>query len=161
MDDDVRPVVVAFDGSPESQAALRAAASLFHDRLLVVVSIWEPGMAVAAQPVPDPTGLSYPLPDPEQIATVDRIQSEHATSSAEAGASLARGLGAVAEAVAAPEGSDVAETVEAIAAQRGAEAVVVGSRGLGGVKSRLLGSVSRRLLHEAHRPVLVVRADGG
>ena len=160
MDDDARPVVVAFDGSPESQAAVRAAASLFRGRTLVVVSIWEPGMAVAAQQTTDPTGLSYPLPDPEQIATVDRIQSEHASSSAEAGASLARSLGAAAEAVAAPEGADVAETVDAIAAQRGAEAVVVGSRGLGGVKSKLLGSVSRRLLHESHRPVLVVRADG-
>lgn len=159
MDDDARPVVVAFDGSPESQAAMRAAASLFRGRTLVIVSIWEPGMAVAAQPVADPTGLSYPLPDPEQIETIDRIQSEHASSSAEAGATLARDLGAQAEAVAAPEGGDIAETLDAIAGQRDAAAVVVGSRGLGGVKSRLLGSTSRRLLHDSHRPVLVVRAD--
>jgi nucleotide-binding universal stress UspA family protein len=33
----------------------------------------------------------------------------------------------------------------------------VGSRGLGAVKARLLGSTTRRLLHESHRPVLVVR----
>jgi hypothetical protein len=44
MDDDVRPVVVAFDGSPESQAALRAAASLFHDRCWWSSGVWEPGM---------------------------------------------------------------------------------------------------------------------
>jgi nucleotide-binding universal stress UspA family protein len=34
---------------------------------------------------------------------------------------------------------------------------VVGSRGLGGIKARVLGSTSRKLLHDTHRPVLVVR----
>ncbi len=159
MDEDARPVVVAYDGSAESEAALRAAALLFRGRPLVVVSVWEPGMAMAAEPVPDPTGLSYPLPDAEQIAIVDRIHSEHATSSAEGGATLARSLGAEAEALAVPDGADVAETVDAVAGQRDAVAVVVGSRGLGGVKSRLMGSTSRRLLHDSRRPVLVVRAD--
>ena len=159
MDEDARPVVVAYDGSDESLAAVRAAAELFRGRTLVIVSVWEPGMAIAAQPVPDPTGLSYPLPDPEQIEAVDRVQSDHAASNAEAGATLARSLGAEAEALAVPDGGDVAETVDAVANQREAAAVVVGSRGLGGVKSRLMGSTSRRLLHDSHRPVLVMRAD--
>jgi nucleotide-binding universal stress UspA family protein len=36
--------------------------------------------------------------------------------------------------------------------------MVVGSRGLGGIKARLLGSTSRKLLQHTRRPVLVVRA---
>lgn len=153
-----RPVVVAFDGSAEAQAAVRAAASLFGDRLVLVVSVWEAGLAMAMMSSPDATGLAYPSPAPEQIAAVDRAQHGHATSAAQAGARIVQELGGTAEAVAVAEDLNVAETVISIAEERDAAAVVVGSRGLGAVKSRLLGSTSRRVLQDTHRPVLVVRA---
>lgn len=41
-----------------------------------------------------------------------------------------------------------------------AELIVVGSRGLGRVKSAVLGSTSREVLAKADRPVMVVRETG-
>jgi nucleotide-binding universal stress UspA family protein len=44
-----------------------------------------------------------------------------------------------------------------LAAEHDARAIVVGSRGQGGLTDVLLGSVPGRVIHHADRPVLVVR----
>jgi nucleotide-binding universal stress UspA family protein len=159
MSPDERPVVVAFDGSGESEAAVRQAAALFGDRTLVVVSVWEPGLALAMAPAPDGlSGLSYSAPSPEAMAMTDRVQRDRATDTAAAGAELARALGATVDPHPVPDEVDIAETIAGVAEERDAAAIVVGSRGLGRVKSRLLGSTSQGLLHHTERPVVVVRA---
>ena len=53
----------------------------------------------------------------------------------------------------------MADTLIGIARERGAAVVVVGSHGISGLRSRLLGSVSRKLIEHCDRPVLVIRDD--
>jgi len=117
-EDDDRLLVVACDGSEESQSAIREAIRLFSGR-----------------------------------AEADRT--------AHAVATLARELGADAGAVAIADSDDIATSNAAQADHRGACAVVVGSRGLGQVKARLLGSTLQGVIKRAHQPVLVVRPPAG
>jgi nucleotide-binding universal stress UspA family protein len=58
-----------------------------------------------------------------------------------------------------PDGVDVADMLIEIARERGAAVVVVGSHGISGLRNRLLGSVSRKLIEHCDRPVLVIRDD--
>jgi nucleotide-binding universal stress UspA family protein len=46
-----------------------------------------------------------------------------------------------------------------LADELGAGLIVMGSRGLGGMKRALMGSVSDSVVHHAHCPVLVVRSE--
>ena len=155
------PIIVAFDGSPEAIEAVRTASVLFPTRLLVIVSIWEPGLAaMAMMPTAEVGATAYVPPSPEQVEVFDRAQRNHAQATADAGVQLAVEAGAEAEAAPVPDDLNVAETVAEIAEQRDAAALVVGSRGLGRMKAAVLGSTTRRLLHETRRPVVVVRAAG-
>jgi nucleotide-binding universal stress UspA family protein len=116
-------------------------------------------MAMTAMAYPDTAGgVTYATPSSDEIAMVDDIQETHAAGVADAGARIARELGATAEPLPVADGANVAETVAAAASRHDAVAIVVGSRGLGRIKARLLGSTSRRLLHDTRLPVLVVRA---
>ena len=49
------------------------------------------------------------------------------------------------------------KTILDIADRHGAAMIVMGSRGLTGVRSMLLGSVSNAVVHHADRPTLVIR----
>ena len=161
MTADGEPIVVAFDGSEESEAAVRTAAKLCGPRRVVVVSVWEPGLAMAMATTYDPTGgVGYVPPSGEDILAIDRAQRDHAADVAASGARLASELGAVAEPYAVADEADIAATVAHVADELDAVAIVVGSRGLGGMRSRLLGSTSNGLLHRTRRPVVVVRVPG-
>jgi len=152
------PVLIAFDGSEVARAAVRQAAELFAGRPALVATVWEPGLAVVAMGRPDALGMST-VPDPATVETIDRLQREHASTVAADGAELARSLGLAAAPQAVPDGVDVADTLIDIARQRGAAVVVVGSHGISGLRTRLLGSVSRKLIEHCDRPVLVIRDD--
>jgi nucleotide-binding universal stress UspA family protein len=160
MSADARPAVVAFDGSAEARAAVAAAVELFPGRRLVIVSVWEPGLALALAPTRDLSGVGYPPPTAEEVEALDRVQHDHAVEMAEAGVALARELGATAEPDPVADEVHVADTIAAVAERVDACAVVVGSRGLGRVRSRLFGSTSREVLQRSGRPVLVVKAPG-
>ena len=51
---------------------------------------------------------------------------------------------------------DPADVILSVADKDGADLIVVGSRGLGEYAELLLGSVSRKILHLAKVPVMVV-----
>ena len=159
MSPDQQPAVVAYDGSDEAQAAVREAARLLPGRRLVVVSVWEQGLALMLMPPTDTiSGVPNMTPSPETIATTDRVQHDHAAETAAQGAEIARSLGAEAEPYPVADDVDAAETIAAEAERLDAAVIVIGSRGLGRMKSRLLGSTSQGLLRHTHRPVIVVRA---
>lgn len=50
-----------------------------------------------------------------------------------------------------------ADVVVRYAKEQGCEEIVIGSRGLGGISSLLLGSVATKIIHLAEMPVLLVK----
>ncbi|WP_322041999.1 universal stress protein [Paraburkholderia sp. J67] len=56
-------------------------------------------------------------------------------------------------------GEEIAAVILRIAAEEDADLVVLGTRGLSGVKRLLLGSVAESFLRIADRPVMLVRED--
>jgi nucleotide-binding universal stress UspA family protein len=154
------PILIAYDGSEVSRAAVRHAAELFAGRPAVLATVWEPGLAAVPVGIsPDTMGAGSLPPDPATIHEVDRLQREHAATVAADGAELARSFGLVVEPQAVPDEADVVNTLIDIARERGAAVVVVGSHGISGLRTRLLGSVSRKLIEHCDRPVLVIRDD--
>lgn len=156
------PILIAYDGSPAARAAVAEAGTLFAPGRAIVLTVWEPGLAEMML-VPDPTGMgSTMLPfDPSVTREVERASEEHAQTLAEEGAALAREAGLDAEALAAEDLTDPPDAIVAAGEAQGARAIVIGSRGLGALKSKLLGSTSKEVLHRATCPVVVVRhADG-
>jgi nucleotide-binding universal stress UspA family protein len=145
-------ILICYDGSPDSRAAVEKAASLFADQPATVLTVWEPFVEMAARSSLG-LGLVPFAADPDEI---DEASSKAAEQTAAEGAALARSLGMTVEDKTSSHATTTARAILAEAEAMDASAIVMGSRGLTGVKSLLLGSVSHEVVQHADRAVVVV-----
>jgi nucleotide-binding universal stress UspA family protein len=156
---DAAPVLIAYDGSEPARRAVREAASLFGPRPALVVTVWEPAMEYHFPAVGTVgAGMTAPEVDLEATQKAVDVQRARAHHIATDGAQLARSGDMQAEALALSDGN-VAKTIVELARERRAAAIVVGSRGLGGLRARLGGSTSNGVLKHSPCPVVVVHDD--
>jgi nucleotide-binding universal stress UspA family protein len=134
-------VVVGVDGSTESQAALDwgvQEAKLRNGQVVALASWQFPYVSDAAGQVWEYAGF-------EQDART--ILDDELRRVADPAVLVTGRL---------VEGNAAAALVEA---SREADLLIVGSRGLGGFKGLMLGSVSAQLAHHARCPLLIIRAE--
>lgn len=130
-------IVVAIDGSDSSTRALRWAVSeaRLRDAELEVVHAWHM-----------PTSGGYPYAtlayDPAPFADAARQVLDNAVHEAAVPVKQTLVNGGASEAI--------------LSAAKGADLVVLGTRGLGGFAGLLLGSVSHQVAHHATCPVVLV-----
>lgn len=146
-------ILICYDGSPDARAAIEHAGGLFGGQPAIVLTVWETFVDSMAR-----SGAGMALGAGLELDT-QRIDAESegaARERAEQGAQLARRAGLDPQPRTASRSGTIARTILDEAAHANAGAIVIGSRGLTGVKSLLLGSVSHAVLQSADRPVLVV-----
>jgi len=141
------PVVVGFDGSQQSERAVRAAADLAAE--------FGAGLRIAhVLHVPSMESWAY-----EETAHAGtkraHARREQAEGALDAAALLARNAHGDLEVSTDVLYGDSGEALADLASTAGL--AVVGSRGRGGFTGLLLGSVSHRVIHTAGCPVMVVR----
>ena len=153
------PIVIAYDGSDAARAAVNEAAALFGSRHAIVLTVWEPGLAdFMLMPNTMGTGTMMMPYDPETVQAIDKAAEDHATDIAEDGVKLAQAGGLQAEALPVRDAADIADAILQTASEREAAAIVIGSRGLKGFKSKLMGSSSSSVLSRSEVPVVIVHA---
>ena len=153
-------ILLAIDGSESATHATQAAVELSKntDSELHVLYVGEdPYSAALSYPGPtDPEGVKQA--DPALVEELERLYEQEARQVLDAEVEKVRAVGGTVAEVYLRTGSPAAEVVD-LAEELGVGLVVVGSRGLGGIRRALIGSVSDSVVRHAHCPVLVVRKE--
>jgi nucleotide-binding universal stress UspA family protein len=146
------PLLLCYDGSADAAHAIERAGELFAGRRALVVMVWH-------QPLAGLGGIAWSGESPSMVDVpeLDREAAEKAGRVAAAGVRLAVQAGLVAEPLAVQGSGSVWRTILDLAERNDAAAIVMGSRGLTGLRSMLLGSVSSAVVGHADRPTLVIR----
>jgi nucleotide-binding universal stress UspA family protein len=137
-------VLIPVDGSPASIRALKLAIDQLPKASFVIVNVQNP----AALGLGGGGGI-MPLEWIEQ-------QEEEATRKALQGAGAVCSEAGV-TCVTRSERGAIAETIDRVAREEHVTQIFMGTRGLGGVRGLVLGSVATQLLHLADVPVTLVK----
>ncbi len=145
-----RRILVAFDDSDHSRAALREAAELAHagnGRLTI--------LNVSPHPVAWSMGGAAVF-----TFNLDQLIEDIETSAMERLDEVAREIPDDVEVTKIARIGSPAQLILDELRSGGHDLAVVGARGRGEISSLVLGSVSQHVLHQSPVPVLVVHADG-
>lgn len=139
-------IVVGVDGSDPSRRAAEFAfaQASYSGAEVVAVSAWQPLVAFSAATGPIPPELF----DDETTAEAARQLLEE---------DLAEPRSRHPEVTVTPKVVRAHPVVAILAESTPADLIVIGSRGRGGFRGLLLGSVSQSIMHGAHGPVAIVR----
>jgi nucleotide-binding universal stress UspA family protein len=139
------PLLICYDGSKDAKDAIRSAARLLGKTHALVLTVWEPAI--------EPGGVAWLG---ESTTVVNFAAAEHGGRVAEEGVRIATEEGLDAEPKTVKAVGPVWKAILEIADRENAAVIAMGCRGLTGVRSLLLGSVSSAVIHHAARPTLVV-----
>jgi nucleotide-binding universal stress UspA family protein len=149
-------ILLATDGSKEAELAAKTATDLAQKTHSEVHVVHVFGIAPIGPPVyPEATNLQSVEREAE-AEELSRISEQRAREMLEAEVGKVRSAGGIVSQMHLIEGR-VAPEVVALAEEIGAGLIVLGSRGHGGIRRALMGSVSDSVVRHAHCPVLVVR----
>ena len=134
----IKTILVATDFSPMSEHAFRFAGALARDygARLIVVHVIQPPVAVYAE-------TAVFLEEPDHSAAREALRNLHVP-----GVEVDYRL---------MEGEPVSTIVQ-VARETGADLIVVGTHGRGGLLRVLLGSVAEGVLREAPCPVMTIKS---
>jgi nucleotide-binding universal stress UspA family protein len=154
-----KKILVALDGSESSQRAAQAAVELAEKLRadLIVLHAISPPTSYYHSTIASPTGMSLPAPSQHEIDAYYAYARKVALGIVGETESKAKKQGVHVKTEIPEAVSSVVETIINHAAKENADLIVVGTRGLGGFKRMLLGSVSSGIVSHANCPVLVVR----
>lgn len=141
-------ILAALDGSEPSLHALGVAADLAQqqDAELIIVTV----VPLVPPLVMDDMGPAY-IPEYQ-----DQLRRSHEDLLSRAAADLRESHPGLKTATVLKETSPAKKIIEA-AAEHGADLIVLGNRGTGGIATWLLGSVSRQVAESCTAPVMVVK----
>ena len=144
-EDTMKTILIATDGSESAREGLDFGLELAEEQGATPFVVY---VAPAVEVLPY-ASFAAPAPTvPHELDEEDRMPLQEAAAIA-----ARRGLDVKTELLV----GNPADEIVAFGDTIDADLIVVGSRGQGAIASVLLGSVSRAVLHESRRPVLVVR----
>ena len=150
-------IVVGVDGSDESKEALRWALEEARLRQTTLRAVWVFEMPLNVTPMAAPMGGGMPVYEPLGPETAEAIRNASAERLATLVAEVSEKVTGAGDVRVEQEVLEGHAAEALVRASQDEELLVVGSRGRGGLKGMLLGSVSQACAHHASCPIVIVR----